>query len=183
MKTPVFTLFSASMALLGTVTAEAQPRPAGVAPAALTKDVFDLAAACRDYGGKPGKSPGLIQMADLNADGLTDYVLDLNAYNCEGAASAMGAGQSGAAVSVYVGGAGNTARKVWNGLAFQAKIEGAPAKPRLWLAIQGLDCGQKDAARRAMADQKGCNRPLNWNAAKSTFTYAPLAEARAFDVQ
>ena len=172
----------ATVALLAAAPAMAQPRPAAYAPAALTKDVMELGALCRDSTGKPGRSPGLIQMADLNGDGLTDYVLDLNKYNCEGAASAMGAGQSGAAVSIYVGGPGNTARKVWNGLAFEAAIEGAAPKARVWLAIQGLDCGQKNAANVPMANQKGCNRPLDWNPAKGTFTYAPLSEAKAFNV-
>ena len=129
------------------------------------------------------QSPGLIQTADLNHDGLTDYVLDLNTYNCEGAASAMGAGQSGAAISIYIGGPGNTARKVWDGLAFQAKVQGAGAQARVWLAIQGRDCGQKNAANIPMANQKGCNRPLNWNPAKGTFAYAPLAEAKPFNVE
>ena len=175
--------FASLAALVVIGPAGAQPRPAGYAPASLTKDVLDLGAQCRDSGGKPGRSPGLIQTADLNGDGLTDYVLDINAYNCEGAASAMGAGQSGANVSIYVGGPGNTATKVWEGLAFQARVQGSGSGARVWVAIQGLDCGQKNAARLAMADQKACNRPLNWNPAKRSFKYAPLAEAKTFSVQ
>jgi len=34
------------------------------------------------------------------------------------------------------------------------------------------------APRVAMADLKPCWRPLDWNAARQTFVYAPLAEAR-----
>jgi len=34
------------------------------------------------------------------------------------------------------------------------------------------------APRVAMADIKPCWRPLDWNAARQTFVYAPLAEAR-----
>jgi hypothetical protein len=175
--------FASTLALLAATTATAQPAPAGYAPGALTRDVMALGAMCRDSGGKPGKSPGLIQQADLTGDRLTDFVLDLNTYNCEGAASAMGAGQSGGAISIYVGGPGNTARKVWEGLAFEAKVEGKGSKARVWLAIQGRDCGQRNAANVAMADQKGCSRPLNWNPAKGTFAYAPLAEAKPFNVQ
>jgi len=178
----IFTSVATAL-LLSATLASAQPAPAGYAPVALTKDVLALGASCRDFGGKPGKSPGLIQQADLTGDGLTDFVLDLNSYNCEGAASAMGAGQSGAMISIYVGGPGNTARKVWEGLAFQAKVDRTAARARVWLAIQGRDCGQRNAAKRAMADQIGCNRPLNWSASKSTFAYAPLAEAKPFNVQ
>lgn len=175
--------YAAAALLLSATFAWAQPAPAGYAPVALTKDVLDLGASCRDFGGKPGKSPGLIQQADLTGDGLTDFVLDLNSYNCEGAASAMDAGQGGAVVSIYVGGPGNTARKVWEGLAFQAKVERTAGRARVWLAIQGRDCGQRNAARAAMADQIGCNRPLNWSASKATFAYAPLAEAKPFNVE
>lgn len=170
------------LAALAATATPAQPRPPGYAPASVTKDVLELHAMCREAGGKPGRSPGLIQMADLNGDGLADYVVDINSYNCEGAPSAMGAGQSGAVVSIYVAGPGNTARKVWNGLAFEAKIEGAGAKRRVWLAIQGRDCGQKNAATLSMAEQKGCNRPLTWDATKHTFKYGPLAEVRPFKV-
>lgn len=178
-----FAYVAAALVVSSSSFAAAQPAPAGYAPVTLTKDVLALGATCRESGGKPGKSPGLIQQVDLTGDGLTDFVLDLNSYNCEGAASAMGAGQSGAVISIYVGGAGNTARKVWEGLAFQAKVEHTAPRARVWVAIQGRDCGQRNAAQASMADQIGCNRPLNWNAAKSTFAYAPLAEAKPFNVQ
>jgi hypothetical protein len=175
---PITNWTLAALAVLTAGPAAAQPRPPGYAPASLTKDVLELHAQCRDAGGTPGKSPGLVQVADLNGDGLTDYLLDINRYNCEGAASAMGAGQSGAAVAIYVGGPGNTAQKVFSGLAFEAKVEGAAPKARVWLTIQGLDCGQRNAASVSMANQVGCTRPLNWNSAGHTFRYAPLAEAR-----
>ncbi len=178
MRAPIASSTLAALAVLTGAAASAQPRPPGYAPASVTKDVLDLHAQCRDAGGKPGKSPGLIQMGDLNGDGLTDYLVDINHYNCEGAASAMGAGQSGAVVSIYIGGPDNTAQKVYGGLAFEAKIEGAAPKVRVWLTIQGLDCGQRNAASVSMADQVGCTRPLNWDPSKHTFRFAPLAEAR-----
>jgi hypothetical protein len=178
MRAPITNWTLAALVVLTASSAAAQPRPPGYAPASLTKDVLELHAQCRHAGGTPAKSPGLIQTADLNADGLTDYLLDINHYNCEGAASAMGAGQSGAAVAIYVGGAGNTAEKVFSGLAFEAKIEGAAPKVRVWLTIQGLDCGQRNAASVSMANQVGCTRPLNWDTARHTFLYAPLSEAR-----
>jgi hypothetical protein len=178
MQAPVSLSALVALAALAAGPANAQPRPPGYAPAAVTKDVLELHALCRDAGGKPGKSPGLVQTADLNGDGLTDYLLDINRYNCEGAASAMGAGQSGAVVSIYAGGPGDTAKKVFSGLAFEANIQGTSPKTRVWLTIQGLDCGQRNAASVSMANQIGCTRPLDWDSTKHVFRYAPLAEAK-----
>lgn len=178
-KTCAFALMAAVIVAL---PATAQQGPSARPPAAIAKDILDLGTACREAGGKPGRSPGMIQIADLTGDGLPDFVLDLNTYNCEGAASAVGAGQSGATISIYVGGPGATARKVFDTAAFSAKVRGAP-RQRVWLDVQGADCGQADAASVATANLKACSRPLNWSPARGTFAYAPLREARPFGAQ
>ena len=159
--------------------AGAQQGPSGRPPAEITQDILKLGATCRESGGKPGKSPGMLQIADLTGDGLLDYVLDLNTYNCEGAASALGAVRTGATVMIYIGAPGGGARKVFDGAAFGAKVRGAP-RQRVWLDLQGMDCGQQDAASLSMAAQKACSRPLNWNPARGDFAYAPLREARPY---
>jgi hypothetical protein len=158
--------------------AAAAPISANSLPMEIRKFVVELNNECKSYGGQPGKSSGLIKFADLTGDGLVDYVADLNAYQCQGAASAMGAGQSGAAMSIFVGGPGNTAVKVYDGLVYGTTVDKTGPRPRLYLDIAGLDCGQKNAARVAFSDIKSCSRPLDWNPAKRTFVYAPLAQAR-----
>lgn len=147
-------------------------------PLAVRQHLAGLHAECRSYGGTPGKMSDLMKSADLTGDGLTDYVIDLNGYRCDGAASAMGAGQSGAAMAIFVSGPGNTAAKVYENTVYGVVLEKTGPKPRLYLDIAGLDCGQKNAARVAFSDIKSCSRPVDWNPAKRTFVYAPLAQAR-----
>lgn len=155
--------------------------PAAAAPAplpvAVRAHLAELAKACREYGGRPGAMPALVQSADLTGDGLADYVVDLNVYNCEGAASAMGAGQSGAAVAVFVSGPGGVARRAYDNTTYGANIATAGGKARLWLDTAGFECGQR-GANIPFSNWKFCSRPLNWNPAKGAFAYAPLVEAK-----
>jgi hypothetical protein len=147
-------------------------------PPELRKHLASLDGECRDYGGRPGKAPQLVKSADLTGDGRPDYVVDLNGYNCEGAASAMAAGQSGAAMVVFVSGPANSARRAFDGLTYGTKIVTGGGRSRLYLDVAGVDCGQRAAANIPFSNWKFCSRPLNWNAAKQAFVFAPLAEAK-----
>ena len=155
--------------------------PAAGAPAPLPAPVrahlAALDADCRSYGGRPGPMPKLVQSADLTGDGLADYVIDLNTYNCDGAASAMGAGQSGAAMAVFVGGPGGSARNAYQSTTYGANLVTAGGKARLWIDTGGAECGQR-GANIPFSAWKFCSRPLNWIPAKATFAYAPLSEAK-----
>ncbi|HEY3697442.1 hypothetical protein [Phenylobacterium sp.] len=166
---------------LAPLLAAAAAAPAAAAPAppppAVRAHLSELDKECRGYGGRPGSMPGLVQSADLTGDGLADYVVDLNVYNCDGAASAMGAGQSGAGLSVFVGGPGGAARRAYDNTTYGAKIVTAAGKARLWLDTAGSECGQR-GANIPFSDWKFCSRPVNWNAAARAFAYAPLAEAK-----
>ena len=180
-------LIALSLAAAGAIpaSARAQQGPSGRPPAEITQDILKLGAACRESGGKPGRSPGMIQIADLTGDGIVDYVLDLNTYNCEGGSPAPGAGQkggsgqNGAAIAIYIGLPAGGARKVFDAVAFSAKVRGAP-RQRVWLDLQGVDCGQQNAASLSMAAQLACSRPLNWSPASGAFVYAPLREAQPY---
>jgi len=166
--------------LLGLALAAAAA-PAAAAPPALPGPVrahlASLDSDCRSYGGRPGPMPKLVQSADLTGDGLADYVIDLNVYNCDGAASAMGAGQSGATMAVFVGAAGGQARKAYENTTYGANVVTTGGKARLWLDTAGAECGQR-GANIPFSNWKFCSRALNWVPAKATFAYAPLAEAK-----
>jgi hypothetical protein len=142
-------------------------------PAPVRADLARLGEDCRGYGGRPGPAPELVRSADLTGDGIADHVIDQNAYNCDGAASAMGSGQSGAAIRVYAGLPGGGAKLAYENTAYGTRIVGA----RLWIETAALECGQR-AAGVPFSDWKFCSRPLNWNPAKGVFAYAPLSEAK-----
>lgn len=151
--------------------AAAQPLPSRSAPvpAAVRAWVTELAGMCRDSGGRPGRSPQLTKFADLTGDGVTDYVVDTGAFNCEGAASALVNGQQGADLKVFVGGAGNTATQAWQGSVYSNTIETKAGRPRLWVGLSGLSCGQRNAARLTFAEQAACERALDWDPRRRGF--------------
>jgi len=155
----------------------------GALPLEVRKAVVEVDTLCSESGGKPGTSPQLIKFVDLTGDGVGDYVMDLAYYDCQGAASAVSAGQSGSAVTIFVGGPNNTAKRAYNAVAQGAELITAGGRRRLYVGVMGPDCGQKPSPQRAMVDVEVCTRPLNWDAARQVFVLAPLSEKRPFSVK
>lgn len=160
--------------VLAASSAAAAPQPP---PGPVTADIAALNAECRSYGGRPGPAPGLLKSADLNGDGHAEHVIDQNLYNCEGAASAMGSGQSGAAIRVYASLPGGGVKLAFQTTAYGAKLAPAGGRLRLWIETTGLDCGHRNAGV-PFSEQKFCSRPLAWSPAKAVFVLAPLSEAK-----
>jgi hypothetical protein len=75
--------------LLMTGGAAAQPLPP---PMSAQQD--EWFAECRSFGGRPEAGPEFATVGDLNGDGQPDYVLSVQGLTCEGAASALCAGQA-----------------------------------------------------------------------------------------
>ena len=158
------------IALTAAGAAQAQGRP----PAPVLTAVQAMDTMCREFG-TPGDKSGLLRAADLNGDGVADWVLDEGAYVCEGAASLFG-GSGGSQVTVWAGrGNGGVSQPFSHG-AFGAAIEDG----RLWLMVGGEMCGQKTAGL-ARAEYEGCRRPLAWDARAEQFDFAPVSEARPLE--
>jgi hypothetical protein len=172
----------AFVALIPAVTCAQVPtgRAATPLPSAVRQWVIDLGKICTDASGRPGKSPDIIKYADLTGDGIMDYIVEEGAFNCEGAATAMENGQSGSDVSVFVGGAGNTATRVYSGSVYATRIDKSGPRPRLYVGVSGQLCGQRNAANLSFAQQDFCLRPLNWVPARHTLVLAPVSEKRPF---
>lgn len=158
------------VALMAAGVAQAQGRP----PAPVLAAVQAMDTMCREFG-TPGDKSGLLRAADLNGDGVADWVLDEGAYVCEGAASLFG-GSGGSQVSVWAGRRDGGASEPFTHGAFGAVIDGG----RLWLMVGGEMCGQKTAGL-ARAEYEGCRRPLAWDARTGRFDFAPVSEARPVD--
>lgn len=152
-------------------------------PLEIRRAVNEVNQLCKESGGTPGKSSKLIKFVDLTGDGVVDYVMDLAFYDCQGAASAVSAGQSGNAVTIFVGGPNNTARDAYHAVTQGAELVTEAGRPRLHVAVMGPDCGQKPSSKRAMVDVAVCWRPLNWDAGKQAFVLSPLREKRSFSVE
>ncbi len=166
---------------------QAKPAPRVISPNALPmeirKAVNEANNLCKDSGGKPGKSSKLITFVDLTGDGVIDFVMDLNNYECEGAASVFAEGQSGSALTIFVGGPNNTAKEAYHAVVQAPEVITVGSAKRLYVGVMGPDCGQKNAAKKAMVDVEVCMRPLNWKVDKQVFVLAPLSEKRPFSIQ
>jgi len=142
-------------------------------PATVAADLKAIAGECTGVGGKADVS-NAVKRADLNADGKEDYVLDVGAINCDGAASIYGDREKG--VTVYVDDGAGGARNAFSDSVFGVTIEGTGPAARLWLTVSGAQCGKQPA--RDFASESFCDRPLAWNAKSQKFDYAPVSSAR-----
>ncbi|MFT3905939.1 MAG: hypothetical protein QM718_06520 [Steroidobacteraceae bacterium] len=146
-------------------------------PVEVQQHLAALDAECRSFGGVPGNAPELVRSADLTGDGVPDYLIDVNFYECEGAISAMSAGLNGSAFFVYMGLPGHAARQVYQGVAYGTHVESGWFSRRLYVDTAGKYCGQTNAADLPTAELRGCSRPLLWKRRQQIFVFAPLHQA------
>jgi len=155
------------------VLAQGQPR----LPTAVQKALGEMTALCKESGGRPGKSPDLLTIADLTGDDQPDFVIDQAAFICEGAPSLFG-GSGGSQVAVYVATADGQAAPAFAGGAFGVRIDKDAKPARLSLIVGGPLCGQKVTSNTPRANYKSCWRPLVWNAGSRKMDFAPLSQIR-----
>lgn len=173
-------LATATFGLLQSASAQTRPRAPKQLPVEVQKHIAGLAKSCKEMGGKPSKSPGLLSFADLNADGIVDYIVDVQQFNCEGAgASAFTNGQSGSDVSVYAGTPDGQARQAFAGSVYSVQLDKAAEPPKLTVGVAGLACGQKNAASLPFSAIKSCERVLVWDAGKKALVLGPTLPAKA----
>ena len=142
-------------------------------PAVVAKAVKDTVAVCTEVGGKADTS-NAIKRADLNGDGIEDYVLDVGSVNCEGAASVYGDREKG--VIVYVGDGKGGATEALNDMSYGMKVEGTGPAAKLWLTVSGQSCGKPPA--KDFASENFCDRSVVWNAKTRKFDYGPVSTVR-----
>jgi hypothetical protein len=141
-------------------------------PALVTADLEEMAALCRESGGKPNTA-NAVESVDLNRDGKTDYVLDVGSIVCEGAASAYGDREK--IVRVYAGDGAGGAVNAFSDAVFGVSLEGS----KLWLTVSGGGCGKPPAD--SFATESFCNRSLLWDAKARKFVYAPVSTVRMIE--
>jgi hypothetical protein len=148
---------------------------AGPIPQAVAQHAKEMAASCREAGGKPGQSPHLAQSADLNGDGIPDFAIDEGGFDCQGAASLF-SGSGGSQVLVYLGDPAGVGRLVFQHGAFGMHMENGGSGAVLWLTVGGPLCGQKNA--QSHGDMISCDRPLMWDMRRQRLDFAPLSQMR-----
>jgi hypothetical protein len=146
----------------------ALPLPAGAqdlppAVAAFTQEVMGE---CRGAGGDPSLAEGFATAAELNGDGVADWVVDLAGLNCAGAWSYF-CGSAGCPVSVWLSGPGGHAQ-AWGSHAQAVRVEGA----EVVASLHGQLC---DPPRTGV---DGCEERLSFAAAPAPAP-APAPQAAA----
>ncbi len=86
-------------------------------------------AACREGGGDPSLDPEYATAADLNGDGVPDYLINLAGLQCAGAWSYF-CGSAGCPVSVWISGGGDWTNE-WSGHAQDVRIVGSAVEVHL----------------------------------------------------
>lgn len=117
----------------------------------------------------------IVQRADINGDGITDYMFfDSNIY-CEAGAS-FRQGNGGVGVVIFAGIKNGGAIEAFGKTVSGARIEKSGSKNVVWVAVGGGYCGQENL--KSKADAISCDRPLVWDSKTEKFDFAPLSEAR-----
>ncbi len=142
-------------------------------PAVVAKAVKETAAICTEVGGKPDTA-NAVRRADLNGDSIEDYLFEVGAINCDGAASVYGDRAKG--VIVYVGDGKGGATEAFNDMSYGLTLEGAGPAAKLWLTVSGPSCGKPPA--KGFGSENFCDRSLVWNAKTRKFDFAPVSTVR-----
>lgn len=141
-------------------------------PAAVQEAINEDAQTCRGSGGRFSYNKA-VQSVDLNGDGRLDYVYDSGETVCAGGSDLGGSG--GWLVTVFAGRPDSTAKEAFANGAVGARV----INGRLYLGVGGANCGQNTRGR-VRAEYDNCIRPLQWNARKQVFEFAPLSQKRPF---
>lgn len=160
---------------LGAASSSALAQGQGRLPMAVQKEIAEMVKMCKDVGGKPTKSPGLLTVADLTGDNVPDFVLDQSAFVCDGAASLF-AGSGGSQVSVYIGTPDGQATQVFASGTFGVKVDKSSRPAKVQIIVGGPLCGQNVTPKTPSSAFKSCWRPLLWDASKKKLDYAPLSQ-------
>jgi hypothetical protein len=157
------------LSLAAAFAGAAEPR----LPATVAAWVKAAADTCREVEGKPDATKA-VQRADLNGDGIEDFVISVDDIDCEGAASIYGDREK--AMVVFAGDGKGGATPVFDDSVYGTRIEKEGARAKLWLTVMGAQCGKKPA--KDFASENFCDRPLVWDPVKRRFDYAPVSSVK-----
>lgn len=127
------------LALIAAAAHAAPPLPAPV------QEMTDAAAArCREAGGALSLAPDYARPADLNGDGLDDYLVDSIGLVCEGTGAGF-CGPEGCPVAVWLSSPGGH-RRVWSGTARASYLNTSTEPPGIVIERGGEFCDPPRAA-------------------------------------
>lgn len=156
-------LYSAALGIVYATSVHAEPQ--AITPAILNAYVAQVGAMCHRSEKGDALLTAVAQRADLNGDGIDDWVIDV------GKACPTSTGPTreyGSQVTVFRGTKEGDAFPAFQQAAFASRLERVAGKTRLVLTLGGGSCGLPTAGAR-------CDRVVVWTARTSRFDLAPLA--------
>ncbi|GIX10295.1 hypothetical protein [Elioraea sp.] len=128
--------------------------PAAAQPAAVAQATQSAMQDCRGAGGTPSLQPGYQTGADLNGDGVEDYLLDFQHLECANAWSFF-CGSAGCPLVAFVSGPSGHRAQPFGHVQGWSLIPGSP--PAVEVALHGAMC------RHGGIGAEGCTRRYAWN--------------------
>lgn len=154
----------------------AAPAQSGKLPAPVAAELRSLADQCREVGGRPATGAA-VRQADLTGDGRPDFILDVSAMDCAGAASLYGDREK--AIMIFVGDGAGGASLAFRDAVYGVTLEGSGSGAKLWVTVAGAACGRSPAPD--FASEHFCDRAVTWSPATRRFDYAPVATVRMIE--
>lgn len=153
--------------------------PFSEAPPSASARMNYLTEQCRAASGSVGDSSRVPTGADLNGDGIADWVLEEGLFHCPGQPGMFANSRAGSNMSVYVGGAPEGSRAAFaHGVYNAAVIEDGGAWT-LWGVVGGPMCGQIVTAETPPVEIRRCARAVGVGTRTVAAGFAPLNRAMA----
>jgi hypothetical protein len=137
------------------------PARAAMEPDNVAAQVEDAAKTCRDMGGKPD-TDAMLSVADVNGDGVEDWVVDYSRLRCAGTPNPF-CGSGGCSLQIFLGSQRGSWKMVFDSLVQSFSFGTAGSRRVLRATTSGSDCGKTNAA--------SCPRVYNFG--RDTLVAAP----------
>jgi len=147
--------------------------PSDAQPAAVTAALKALTDDCTTVGGRPDAKDA-VKRAELNGDGVPDFVLYAGWVVCVDAYSVFGDREK--SLTVFAGDRKAGAVEAFIASVYDAKVEDSGGTAQLWLTTSAEECGRPRA--EVFADEVFCDRAIAWGASAGRFEYAPVSTVR-----
>lgn len=147
-------------------------------PTIVQSEVNEMVKSCSELGGKFTRLPELLTTVDLTGDGISDYVLNQGAYQCDGPGASTYSGSGGSQVYIYVGSSDGQAYLAFFSGAFDVKINKATKPAKLQIVVAGKLCGQRNTEKLSNSQLKSCWRPIEWTKSELKMDFASLSQVK-----
>jgi hypothetical protein len=148
-------------------------------PDEIGKRLSEMSEECADMGehrAKGGRET--VKSADLNGDGVADYVFYEGDYKCEGAASEFApTAAAGVPATLFLGSKDGNAVEAWSSNVWGTRIKRVDGVETLIVDVAGLDCTDKPA--KDIASMARCQRQVRYDRQSGKWQMIPLPAAAA----